>query len=143
MLDKVLIVITLVFLIMQVMVSCQLSFVVARSKKEGGVVISNFWCNGMPYFLLTFTAIMLVCAIKTGDMLILMLPILLSMCFLFDMHIFCFCGEKIVHYYFLLQKDECTSLKINGRTVVAEVGEKTKVIRLSRKKVDKLSPYLK
>ncbi|MGN1083899.1 MAG: hypothetical protein ACI4QX_02770 [Lachnospiraceae bacterium] len=143
MLDNVLIVITLMFLVIQVIVSCQLSFVVARSKKEGGMVVSNFWCNSMPCLLLVFTTIMLVCAIKTEDTMILMLPILLSMCFLFDMHIFYFDGEKMNHYYFLLQKNVCKSLSVKENSVIAEFGEKKKIIRMSSKKLEKVTLCLK
>lgn len=138
MLDYVLLVITLLFLVVQGIVSCQLCTLVARGKKEGGTVVSDFWWDGMPYFFLAGTAIMLACAIKTEDMTLLMLPIVLSVCVLFDMHILYFDGDKMVHYYFLLQKSEGISLKRNGNFVVLEAGEKTKVIRLPGKKMEKL-----
>jgi len=104
MFDNLLIAVTLIFLIIQVIVSCQLCFLVAKSKKNGGRMVSDFLFDSLPYFLLIFTAVFLVCAIKTDDTLILMLPIALSICFLFDMHIICFGGDKITVHYFLLQK---------------------------------------
>ena len=138
MFDIVIIVITLMFLVIQVIVSGQLSLLVAKSKKNGGRVVSDFLFDGLPYFLLIFTAVFLVCAIKTGDTLILMLPIVLSICFLFDMHIICIDGDKITVHYFLLQKKVCTSLSNQGTFLVAEFGEKKKVIRLSKKKQARL-----
>ena len=134
MLDNVLIVVTLLFLIVQMIVSCQLSFVVAKSKKKGGMVVTNFWFDSLPYFLMIFTAIFLTCAIKTNDTLLLMLPISLSMCFLFDMCIICLDDNRITIYYFLLQKEICKSVSDNGAFLVVEYGEKKKVIRLSKKK---------
>lgn len=67
-----------------------------------------------------------------------MLPMVLSVCVLFNMNILYFDGDKMVHYYFLLQKGEGISLKRNGNFVVLEAGEKTKVIRLPGKKIEKL-----
>lgn len=143
MFDNVLIAITLMFLIMQMIVSCQLGFLVAKSKKTGGAVVSNFLFDSMPYFLMIFTAVFLACAIKTDDTLILMLPISLSMCFLFDMHIIYFDGDKVTIYYFLLQKEVCKSLSKQGAFVVAEFGEKKKVIRLSKRKQNEIVSYLR
>lgn len=106
------------------------------------MVVTNFWFDSLPYFLMIFTTVFLVCAIKTDDTLILMLPILLSMCFLFDMHIIYFDGNKITIYYFLLQKEECKSLSDKGTFIVVEFGEKKKVIRLSKKKKKEIVSYL-
>lgn len=50
MLDYVLLVITLLFLAAQGIVSCRLCFFVARGKKAGGTVVSDFWWDGMPCF---------------------------------------------------------------------------------------------
>jgi len=141
MFDIVLIAITLMFLIMQVIVSGQLSFLIVKSKKKGGMVVSNFLFDNMPYFLMIFTAVFLVCAIKTDDTLILMLPITLSICFLFDMNIIYIDGDKVTIYYFLLQKEACKSLSNQGTFLVAEFGEKKKVITLSKRKQKKMGGY--
>lgn len=141
MFDIVLIAITLVFLVMQIIISGQLSCLVTKSKKKGGMVVSNFLFDSMPYFLMIFTAVFLVCAIKTDDTLILMLPIALSICFLFDMHIIYIDGDRITLYYFLLQKEVCKSLSNQGTFLVAEFGEKKKIIRLSKRKQKKMGGY--
>lgn len=141
MLDNALIAITLVFLVLQVIVSCQLSFLIVKSKKKGGMVVSNFLFDNMPYFLMIFTAVFLVCAIKTDDTLILMLPITLSICFLFDMNIIYIDGDKVTIYHFLLQKEACKSLSNQGTFLVAEFGEKKKIIRLSKRKQKKMGGY--
>ncbi len=143
MLDNILIVVAVLFLIIQLIVACQMCFLVTKSKKEGGMVVSNLGFQGSPYMLLAFTAVMLVCAIKTNDTGIIVLPILLSMCFFFDMHIFYADGDKVNHYYFLLQKNVCTSLEIQDNLVVAEFGEQKGIIRISSKKIEMLKAYLK
>lgn len=142
MLDGLIIIFTLLFLVIQVIVSCCLSFVVAKGKKAGGMVVSNFWCDSIPHFLLAFTAIMLLCAVKTGDKLILMLPIVLSMCLLFHMQVFYYDGEKMNRYSFLFRKNICKSFSINGKAVIVDFGDKEQIIRLSNRKLQKLAPYL-
>ena len=143
MLDNILIVVAVLFLIIQLIVACQMCFIVAKSKKEGGMVVSNFWCQSLPYLLLFFSVVMLICAIKTNDTVIVLLPILLSMSILFDMHIFYADGEKVNHYYFLLQKNVCTSLEIQDNLVVAEFGDKKGIVRISPNKIEMLKAYLK
>ena len=143
MLDNILIVVAVLFLIIQLIVACQMCFLVTKSKKEGGMVVSNFWCQSWPYLLLVYSVVMMVCAIKTNDTGIIMLPILLSMCSLFDMHIFYADGDKVNHYYFLLQKNVCTSLEIQDNLVVSEFGEQKGIVRISPKKIEMLKPYLK
>lgn len=142
MLDGLIIIFTLLFLVIQVIVSCCLSFVVAKSKKAGGMVVSNFWCDGTPHFLLAFTAIMLLCAVKTGDKLILMLPIVLSMCLLFHMHVLYYDGEKMNHYSFLFRKNICKAFSVDGKAVVVDFEDKKQMVRLSNRKLQKLAPYL-
>lgn len=143
MLDGFLIIFTLLFLIIQVIISYCLFFIIVRSKKVKAMVVSNFWCDSVPCLLLIFTTTILACAMKTGDKMILMMPILLSMCLLFDMHVFYYDGEKINHYCFLFRKNICKSLSANGKVVVADFGEKKQTIRLSGKKLERLAPYLK
>ena len=143
MLDNILIVVAVLFLIIQLIVACQMCFIVAKSKKEGGMVVSNLWCQSLPYLLLFFSVVMLICAIKTNDTVIVLLPILLSMSILFDMHIFYADGEKVNHYYFLLQKNVCTSLEIQDNLVVAEFGDKKGIVRISPNKIEMLKAYLK
>lgn len=143
MLDNILIVITILFLVIQLIVACQLSFLVAKSKKEGGIVVTNFWFNSIPYILLFYTVIMLAYALKTNDTMLLLLPMVLSMCFLFDMHIFYANGEKVMHYYFLLQKNVCTSVDVNEKLIIAEFGDKKAIVSMSYKKVELLKSYLK
>lgn len=62
---------------------------------------------------------------------------------LFDMHIFYADGEKINHYYFLLQKNVCTSLDLQNNLVVAEFGDKKGIVRISPKKIEMLKAHLK
>lgn len=143
MLDNLLIIVTLLFEVIQVTISCCLCFIIAKSKKAGGMVVSNFWCDSVPCLLLIFTTTMLACAIKTGDKIILMMPIVLSLCLLFDMHVFYFDGEKMNHYCFLFRKNICKSFSVNGKVVVADFGEKKQIVRLSNGKLEKLTPYLK
>lgn len=143
MLDSIILVTVIIFLVIQLIVSCQLTWLVAKSKKEGGVVVSNFLLESIPYILLIYTVIMMMCAIKTDDTLPVMLPIVLSMCFLFDMHIFYVDGEKVNHYYFLLQKNVCNSIDINGKLVIVEFENKKTIVRLSHKKIEMLRAYLK
>lgn len=143
MLDNLLIIVTLLFEVIQVTISCYLFFIIAKSKKAGGMVVSNFWCDSVPCLLLIFTTTILACAIKTGDKIILMMPIVLSMCLLFDMHVFYYDGEKMNHYCFLFRKNICKSFNVNGKTVVADFGEKKQIVRLSNRKLEKLTPYLK
>lgn len=143
MLDNLLILFTLLFETFQVIISCCLLFIIVKSKKAGGMVVSNFWCDSVPCMLLIFTTTMLACAIKTGDKIILMMPILLSICLLFNMHVFYFDGEKINHYCFLFRKNVCKSLSINGQVVVADFGEKKQTVWLTNRKLERLAPYLK
>lgn len=143
MLDNILIITTIVFLIVQLIVSGQIILLVMKSKKEGGIVVSNFWFISIPFLLLIYTVIMLFCSIKTNDTMLVLMPIALSMCFLFDMHIFYANGKDVKHYYFLLQKNICTSLDVNDRLVVADCEDKKIILRLSDKKIMKLKPYLK
>lgn len=142
MLDGLIIIFTLLFLVIQVIIVCCLSFIVAKARKQGGMVVSNFWCDSMPYFLLVFTAIMLLCAVKTGDKVILMLPVVLSMCLLFPMHVFYYDGEKMNHYNFLFRKNTCKSFSADGRAVIVDFGDKKQMVRLSNRKLQKLAPYL-
>lgn len=143
MLDNLLIIFTLLFVVIQLIISCCLFLTIARSKKAGGIVVSSFWSNSVPCLLLIFTTTMLACAIKTGDKIILMIPILLSMCLLFDMHVFYYDGEKMNYYCFLFHKNVCNSLSVNEKVVVADLGKKKQIVRLSNRKLETLTPYLK
>lgn len=142
MLDNILIIMTILFLIIQLIIACQISLLLMKSKKEGGIVVSNFWFISIPHLLVVFTIIMLFCAIKTNDTMLVLMPIALSMCFLFDMHVFYADEKDVKHYYFLLQKNVCISLTVNDKTVVAEFENAKIIMRMPYKKIKMLEPYI-
>lgn len=92
---------------------------------EGGAVVSDFWWDGMPYFFLAGTAIMLACAIKTEDMTLLMLPIVLSVCVLFNRNILYFDGDKIVRQE---NRKACAGISQSGERLANLSNRKRSVI---------------